>query len=94
MSYTIKVCLNKKLTRAETKHILDFELPEKLKRDFLVDQEWGFAYDMDVMIKEDEVKNYIELHAAYGHDYRDFLIAVINACLNQGFSIIGIKYYW
>ena len=34
MSYTIKVCLNKKLTRAETKHILDFELPEKLKRDF------------------------------------------------------------
>jgi len=48
MSYTIKVCLNKKLTRAETKHILDFELPEKLKRDFLVDQEWGFAYDMDV----------------------------------------------
>jgi hypothetical protein len=94
MSYTIEVYLNKKLTRAETKHILDSELPEKLKGDFWADQEWGFAHDMDVLIKEDEVKSYIELHAAYGHDYRDFLIAVINACLNQGFFVIGIKYYW
>jgi hypothetical protein len=34
MSYTIEVYLNKKLTRAETKNILDSGLPEKLKRDF------------------------------------------------------------
>ena len=94
MGYTIEVYIDKDITRNEIKDMMDTHIPDNLKGLFHCDeQEWGFVCDMDVEVKEGQVRNFIELHAAYGHDYRSFLLATINACLRSGYHIMNILYY-
>ena len=94
MSYCIDVKLNKNITREEIKDMLNEFPPELTPLSFMMDQEWGFSCQMDIYVKKDTVQKKIVLHAAYGIDYRDFLVQTIISVCKRGFHVTDIVFDW
>lgn len=93
MSYCISVKLNKPISREEIKQMLKDSFPDRLLPFGVSDQEWGFPCQMDVLKeRKEEDKKEIKLHAAYGTDFRDFLICTISGVCKKGYKVVDLDF--
>lgn len=93
MGYTIDIYLNKYISRDDIKEMIESELLSADLKGLAIEQYWGFSCEMDIFVEKNQhPKKHITLHAAYGHDYRNFLLAMINMLLKNNYWITNIKY--
>ena len=94
--YSIELQLDKVITKEEIHSMLEADLPDKLKgfgKGLVLIGNKGYSYAMDVIVKDSQERDFIELHANYGYDYNSFLLQTIFSCVKRGYAIKDIRFF-